>query len=168
MPEGRVVPTNSLWTCPSCGRRFRRANQSHACGLGRRALLLADKPPALVKLYLALERDMANWGPNEIFVRERYALFRTTRGFADLVFMRDGLRLALYLGRRVAAPCFFKVGRASAHRFIHVAMLQTSRDWRAVRPHLKEAYVFARDDQPSRPKPKVTAREKRQHRGAAA
>jgi hypothetical protein len=54
--------------------------------------------------------------------------------------MRDGLRLALYLDRQDAAPCFFKVGRASANRVIHVALLRTITDWRRVRPYLKEAY----------------------------
>ena len=152
------MPPSPLWTCPSCRRRFRRASQPHACGLGTRTVLLACKPPAHVKLYLALERDLAKWGPNETFVRERYALFRTTRGFADLVFMRDGLRLALYLGRTIAAPCFFKVGHVSARRIIHVAMLRTPSDWRAVRPYLKEAYFFAQHDQPSQRKATVTGR----------
>lgn len=152
------MPTSPLWTCPSCRRRFRRADQPHACGLGTRTVLLAGKPPALVKLYLALERDLGKWGPSETFVRERYALFRTTRGFADLVFMRGGLRLALYLGRTAAAPCFFKVGHVSARRIIHVAMLRTASDWRAVRPYLKEAYIFARHDQPTQPKGTVTGR----------
>ncbi len=53
-------------------------------------------------------------GPQDTLFRERYALFRTTRGFADLVFMRGGLRRALYLDREVAATCFIKLGRTSA------------------------------------------------------
>ena len=155
------MPTSPLWTCPSCNRRFRRAEQPHACGLGTRTILLARKPPALVKLYLAMERDLGKWGPHEIFARERYALFRTSRGFADLVFMRDGLRLALYLDRTIAAPCFFKVGQVSARRVIHVAMLRTPSDWRIVRPYLKDAYHLAGQDQPARRKPTVTAHAKR-------
>jgi hypothetical protein len=86
-------------------------------------------------------------GPHETFARGRYALFRTTRGFADLVFMREGLRLALYLGTRTEAPCFFKIVRVSTHRIIHVAMLRGPADWRSVRPFLKEAYLFARQDE---------------------
>jgi hypothetical protein len=104
--------------------------------------LLRDKPPPLAKLYAALDRDLAKWGPQDTLYRKRYALFRTSRGFADLVFMRDGLRLALYLDRQDAAPCFFKVGRASANRVIHVALLRTITDWRRVRPYLKEAYLL--------------------------
>ena len=35
----------------------------------------------------------------EIVTKDRYALFRTTRIFADLVFMRDALRLAVHMKR---------------------------------------------------------------------
>jgi hypothetical protein len=113
--------------------------------------MLSGKPLALVKVYQVLEGDLAKWGPHETFAGDRYALFRTTRGFADLVFMRDSLRLALYLGRRVAAPCFFKVGKVSANRVIHVARLRTLADWRTVRPYLKEAYLLALPDDASNP-----------------
>jgi hypothetical protein len=161
------VPTNPLWTCPTCSRAFRRANQTHACGLGKRAALLRGKPLPLVKVYQAVERDLAKWGPHETFTRERYVLYRTTRGFADLVFMRDGLRLAIYLGRTIPAPCFFKVGRISAHRIIHVAMLRTLTDWRTVRPYLKEAYRFAQHEEDFQTRASIgQSRSRRCRRGA--
>jgi len=106
--------------------------------------MLAGKPEPLVKLYLSLEKSLKSWGPVEIGARGRYALFRTTRVFADLVFMRDALRLALLLDREVRAPLFFKIGRLSTHRIGHVAKLRTAADLRAVLPYLKEAYLFAR------------------------
>jgi hypothetical protein len=126
--------------------------------------MLRGKSLPLVKVFQALEGDLAKWGPHETYWGDRYALFRTTRGFADLVFMRDGLRLALYLGRRVAVPCFFKVGKVSANRVIHVAMLRTLTDWRTVRPHLKEAYRLAlpgdasKSNKPPRPGTRKQAR----------
>ena len=141
------MSTRALWTCSACGRSFRRSGQAHGCGRGTKAQLLHGKAPFLIKLFAAVDRDLAKWGPQGTLFRERYALFRTTRGFADLVFMRGGLRLALYLDRKVAATCFFKVGRTSANRVIHVAMLRSQSDWRRVRPYLKEAYdLTARED----------------------
>ncbi len=137
------LSTRALWTCPACGRGFRRSGQSHGHSRGTKAQLLRGKLPSLAKLYAALNRDLVEWGQHDTLYRERYALFRTTRGFADLVFTRDGLRLALYLDRQDAAPCFFKVGRTSPNRVIHVAMLRTITDWRKVRPYLKEAYQLA-------------------------
>ena len=154
------LSSKAVWTCPVCGRGFRRSGQAHGCGRGTKAQLLRGKPPSLVTLYTALDRDLARWGPQDTLYRDRYALYRTSRGFADLVFMRDGLRLALYLDREDAAACFFKVGRTSANRVIHVAMLRTLTDWRRVRPYLKEAYQLTvqedarRRPSSSRPHPK--------------
>lgn len=140
MPQG-------LWTCPTCGRSFRRSEQTHGCGRGTRAALLRGKAPGLTKLFASIERDLGKWGRQDTLYRPRYALLRTTRGFADLVFMRDGLRLALYLDRVVRASCFFKVGQTSANRVIHVAMLRTHADWRRVCPYLKQAYeLTVRED----------------------
>ena len=137
------MSSSAVWTCPACGRGFRRSGQAHGCGRGTKAQLLRGKPPSLTTLYATLDRDLTKWGPQDTLYRDRYALFRTSRGFADLVFMHDGLRLALYLDREDAAACFFKVGRTSANRVIHVAMLRTITDWRRVRRYLKEAYQLA-------------------------
>jgi hypothetical protein len=139
-----------LWTCPTCGRSFRRAEQTHGCGRGTRAALLRGKAPALIKLFGSIERDLGKWGPQDTLYRPRYALLRTTRGFADLAFMRDSLRLALYLDRAVEATCFFKVGQTSTNRVIHVAILRTDSDWRKVRAYLKQAYELTLREDKSR------------------
>lgn len=135
------MPTR--WSCPRCGRTFRRVNLRHSCGVGSRRALLKGKPAPLVKLYLSLEKSLKAWGGVEIVARGRYALFRTTRIFADLVFMKEALRLAILLDREVKHPMFFKIGRMSAHRIAHVAKLRTAAELRAVKPYLKEAYRFA-------------------------
>ncbi|MBI4466271.1 MAG: hypothetical protein HY656_02435 [Acidobacteria bacterium] len=111
--------------------------------MGSRRALLEGKPESLVKLYVAMEKSLKAWGGVEIGARGRYALFRTTRVFADLVFMKEALRLALLLDREVKAPLFFKVLRMSAHRVAHVAKLRNRAELRAVIPYLKEAYRFA-------------------------
>ncbi len=136
-----------LWTCPRCGRIFRRPNLKHSCGVGSRKGMLAGKPEPLVKLYLAMERTLKALGGVEIVAKPRYALFRTTRVFADLVFMRDALRLAIVLDREVKDPLFFKIGRMSTHRIGHVAKLRNAASLRAVMPYLKEAYRFAQREQ---------------------
>jgi hypothetical protein len=45
----------------------------------------------------------------EVVTRNRYALFRTTRIFADLTVMRDELRVVIHLGRKAGAPYFIKI-----------------------------------------------------------
>ena len=137
----------TFWTCPRCHRRFRRPSQRHACGIGSRSRLLQGKAPHLEVLYRALESTLQSFGKHEIVTRERYALFRTTRIFADLVFMRDALRLAIHLGREVHAPCFFKVGRGSPNRVSHVALLRSEADLRMITPYLEEAYLLAMSEE---------------------
>lgn len=78
----------------------------------------------------------------EVVTRARYALFRTTRIFADLTVMRDALRVVVHLGRRVKAAYFIKTG-PSGKRVSHVALVRTAADLRTVMPFLREAYDLA-------------------------
>ena len=131
------------WTCPACGRVFNRANVRHGCGTGDRAAMLARKPPRLVALYEALERTVRGYGEVEIVHKDRYALFRTTRIFADVVFMKDALRLALQLDRVYDEPIFFKTVQDARGRVQQVARLRDEDDLHAIEPCLRAAWRFA-------------------------
>jgi hypothetical protein len=131
-----------MWACPRCHRRFRRVNQRHACGTGERAGILKDRPPALVELYLQLEDTVRSFGNLEVVTRDRYALFRTTRIFADLTVTRDALRLVIHLRRRVSKPYFVKVGESGKH-ISHVAFVRTRKDLTQLVPFLREAYSYS-------------------------
>ena len=133
------------WKCPRCRRSFRQANQRHSCGTGDRAALLQNKSPEIVALYRALEKVVATLPGVEIVTKDRYALFRTTRIFADVVFMKDCLRLAIHLGRAVTDPAFLKVARGDRH-VSHVVMLRRDADVRAMAPYLAEAHGFSLRD----------------------
>jgi predicted transport protein len=130
------------WACPRCDRTFRQVNQRHACGVGSAATLLKDRPPVLADLYRKLETSVRAFGEVEVVTRDRYALFRTTRIFADLTVMKDALRVVVHLGRKVSAPYFIKVG-ASGKRVSHVALVRTTQDLRTVMPFLREAFDLA-------------------------
>ncbi len=78
----------------------------------------------------------------EVVTRDRYALFRTTRIFADLTVRRDALRVVVHLGRKVSAPFFIKTG-PSGNRVSHVVLVRTAEDLRRVMPFLREAFDFA-------------------------
>lgn len=130
------------WACPRCGRTFRQVNQRHACGVGDAAALLKGRPPELADLYRELESAVKGFGGVEVVTRDRYALFRTTRIFADLTVMLDALRVVIHLGRRVKAPQFIKVG-AGGHRVSHVALVRTAEDLRAIMPYMHEAFELA-------------------------
>ena len=132
------------WTCPKCKRAFRSPNQRHSCGTGDRDALLRNRPEPLVELYRALERELSKYRGVEIVTKDRYALFRTTRIFADLTFMRDALRLAIHLNRSVSHPLFFKVVHGQNGRVTHVVKIHDAAEWDAIKPFFREAYDYAR------------------------
>jgi hypothetical protein len=134
------------WACPRCDRTFRQANQRHACEVGGAATLLKGRPPALADLYRELETAVRTFGEVEVVARDRYALFRTTRIFADLTVMRDALRVVVHLGRKVSAPYFVKTG-ASGKRVSHVTLVRTAEDLRTLMPFLREAFDLAVGDE---------------------
>ena len=130
------------WACPRCDRTFRQVNQRHACGVGSAATLLKSRPPALTDLYRKLETTVRGFGDVEVVTRNRYALFRTTRIFADLTVMRDALRVVIHLGRKAGAPYFIKIG-PSGNRVSHVALVRTAEDLGTIIPFLREAFDLA-------------------------
>ncbi len=135
------------WICPRCDRTFRQVNQRHACGVGSAATLLKDRSPALADLYRRLELTVKGFGNVEVVTRDRYALFRTTRIFADLTVMRDALRVVIHLGRTARAPQFIKIGKRNT-RVSHVALVRTPEDLRAIMPFLREAFDLAVGEKP--------------------
>ena len=130
------------WVCPRCDRAFRQVNQRHACGVASAATLLKSRPPGLTDLYRKLETTVRGFGEVEVVTRDRYALFRTTRIFADLTVTRDALRVVVHLGRKVSAPYFIKTG-PSGNRVSHVVLVRTAEDLRTVIPFLREAFDLA-------------------------
>ena len=130
------------WTCPRCKRTFRQVNQRHACGVGNAATLLKGRSPALADLYGDLETTVRSFGNVEVVTRDRYALFRTTRIFADLTVTRDALRVVVHLARKVRAPHFVKSG-PSGSRVSHVTFVRTAEELRTVMPFLREAFDLA-------------------------
>jgi len=133
----------TAWRCPHCGRAFNRARVKHSCGTGDRAAMLVNKPAGLVDLYEELERIARSFGDIEIVAKNRYALLRTTRIFADVVFMKDALRLALQLERVIDDPIFFKTVRDARGRVQQVAKLRNLAELQAVAPYLREAHHYA-------------------------
>lgn len=130
------------WACPRCKRSFGQVNQRHACGVGNAATLLKGRPPALCDLYGELETTVRRFGNVEVVTRDRYALFRTTRIFADLMVTRDALRVVVHLAREARAPQFVKSG-PSGGRISHVAFVRTAEELRVVMPFLREAFDLA-------------------------
>ncbi|MDQ6769322.1 MAG: DUF5655 domain-containing protein [Gemmatimonadota bacterium] len=108
--------------------------------------MLKGRPPALSDLYRKLETTVTGFGDVEVVTRNRYALFRTTRIFADLTVMRDALRVVIHLGRKVGAPYFIKIAQ-SGKRVSHVALVRSAADLRMIIPFLREAFDLAESEE---------------------
>lgn len=132
--------TKDSWSCPECGRVFTRVHQRHACGTGSREEVLRNRPAGLVHIYDCIEAYAKTLGPVEVVTRERYALFRSVRIFADLTVMTGCVRLVIHLRRRVDDPAFSKVVTGEKMAVSHVAKLTTPDDWEAVRGYFEEAH----------------------------
>jgi hypothetical protein len=94
----------------------------------------------LVHIYELIESFAQTLGPVEIVTRERYALFRSVRIFADLTVMTSCVRLVLHLRRQVVDPAFSKIVAGEKMAVSHVAKLTTPREWEAVKGYFEEAY----------------------------
>ena len=114
--------------------------------MGSRDTLLKNRPAALADLYGKLEATVKGFGSVEVVTRSRYALFRTTRIFADLTVMRDALRVVIHLGREVKAPYFIKVVHGDK-RISHVTKVRTRAELRTITPLLLEAYELAASEE---------------------
>lgn len=132
--------TKTSWSCPRCHRVFTQVNQRHACGTGSREEVLRNRPAALVEIYALIEACAKAPGPVEIVTRQRYALFRSVRIFADLTVMTSCVRLVIHLRRRVDDPAFVKVVTGEKMAVSHVVKLTTPEEWKAVEPYFEEAY----------------------------
>lgn len=128
-----------MWICPACSRQFTRKGQRHVCGTGDSESVLRDRPAVLVELYAALDHFVTTLGPVERVARERYVLLRSRRVFADVIVMRDALRLAIHLDGPTDHALFIK--RVSdGTRFTVVAKLRSLDELDAMRPFLAQAY----------------------------
>ena len=132
--------TKDSWGCPKCHRVFTQVNQRHACGTGSREEVLRNRPAVLVHIYELIESHAKTLGPIEIVTRQRYALFRSARIFADLTVMTSCVRLVIHLRRRVATPAFSKIVTGDKMVVSHVAKLATADEWEAVKACFEEAY----------------------------
>jgi hypothetical protein len=132
--------TKDSWSCPKCRRVFAQVNQRHACGTGSREEVLRNRAAGLVHIYELIEAYANTLGPVEIVTRQRYALFRSVRIFADLTVMTSCVRLVIHLRRQVADRTFCRVVTGEKMAVSHVAKLTTPDEWEAVKRYFEEAY----------------------------
>lgn len=138
-----MPPRTPTWTCPDCGRRFGRKNQSHGCAPSQTVDDYFDgRPPALRKAFDAVARHLIRGRTVLIDPVSVCVMFKRSRSFAEVRAKRDRLVLSFLLSRVVEHPRITKVLRLSAHRTAHSVDLMRAADVdRDVREWPAEAYA---------------------------
>lgn len=133
----------ATWTCPDCGRRFGRRNQSHGCAPGQSVDdYFAGRPAPLRRAFDAIARHLARVGRVRVEAVTVCVMFKRARTFAEVRARRDRLVLIFLLSRVVEHPRITRALRLSAHRTAHFVDIARPADVdRDVRDWLAEAYA---------------------------
>ena len=120
-------PSGPAWTCPTCGRTFQRAGQTHVCSTTTVEDHLQGKPPAVVALFHAFAETVQAAGPAAYAPVKGQVGFRgRKRIFAGVKLTQRGLEGYLDLPRRVDSPRFRQVSPYTHHLFVHHFVLTSA------------------------------------------
>lgn len=119
----KTLPSTSAslaWTCPSCGRRFHRAGQTHVCDTTTVEDHLRDRDPAVIALFHAFTQAVQDAGPFEYSPIKAQVGFRGhKRIFAGVRLTERGLEGYLDLARSVESARFRNVAPYTRRLFVH-------------------------------------------------
>ena len=119
----------ALWVCPSCGRRFRHANQWHSCQVTAEADHFAGKPVILRETYDSLIAGMKKRCPDMRVdsVKTNIHFFRT-HNFAGISIRSDRLNLGFQLAHLLTDPRIVHSQPLSGNRIVHRVELRRPAD----------------------------------------
>lgn len=135
-----------LWTCPACGRRFGRRNQSHECAAALTLEEYFSTGPAMERpIFDAVIGHLRSIGPVHVEPVQVGILIKRGRTFAELRPRRDRVVLSVLLSRVIDHPKVVRTVRTSGHRAAIFIDLRTAADVDDdVRGWLAEAYLESR------------------------
>lgn len=120
-------PSVLAWTCPTCGRSFRRTGQSHVCDTTTVEDHLQDRDPVIVALFRAFAQVVADAGPYAYSPIKAQVGFRGhQRIFAGVRLTKRGLEGYLDLPRRVESARFRRVSPYTHRLFVHHFVLTSA------------------------------------------
>ena len=117
-----------MWTCPSCGRRFKQSNQMHTCGVFDLERHLVGKSSSVVALYHLLAAAICKMREVEVVPMKSSILFRVKTVFATVTVRRNWLDLNFSMSRELPVGRIRRIDQASAGRFVHAVRLSSPDD----------------------------------------
>jgi predicted transport protein len=118
-----------MWTCPKCGRTFKRKDQQHACTLISKESLFAKRPSELKDLYTKIVKEVKKFGDyREETVNPDVIFFKTKSTFLAVKVKRDHLDIEFFLDHLEDVPPVSKYLQTSKHRVAHVVPIDRSEE----------------------------------------
>lgn len=117
------------WVCPTCGRQFGRAGQSHECAPAMTVeAYFSTGPPHERPVFDAVTRHLASVGPVHVEPVSVGIFLKRARTFAELRPMQHWVALSFSLDRRVNHPTIVRKVVAYRGRWFHVANVRSPDD----------------------------------------
>ena len=117
-----------MWTCSSCGRRFKQRNQMHTCAVYNLDRHLTGKSAAVVAIYHLLAGHVGELGAVEIVPMKSSILFRVKTAFATVSIRGNWVDVYFSLRSEYSSARFRNVVQVSAARFVHGVRLESPDD----------------------------------------
>jgi hypothetical protein len=110
-----------MWTCPKCGRTFKRKDQQHTCTLISKESLFAKRPSELKNLYNMIVKELKTFGTyREETVKPDVIFFKTKSTFLAIKVKKDHLDIEFFLDHLEDVPPVSKYLQTSKNRVAHV------------------------------------------------
>ncbi|HJV09527.1 MAG TPA: DUF5655 domain-containing protein [Acidimicrobiales bacterium] len=131
------------WTCPECGRRFRRTRQSHECAPAMSVEEYFSTGPAHERpIFEAVLAHVATLGPVHVEPVSVGIFLKRAQTFAELRPKDRWVAMSFWLPRRVQHERIVRKVNEYGGRYWHIANLRSPDDVDdRLRGWLTEAYV---------------------------
>jgi predicted transport protein len=118
-----------MWTCPKCGRTFKRKDQQHTCTLISKDNLFVNRPPRLKELYERIVKRVRKFGDyREETVNPNVIFFKTKSTFLAIKVKKDHLEIEFFLDHLENVPPVSKYLQTSKHRVAHVVPIDSEEE----------------------------------------
>lgn len=117
--SARGTAADDLWTCPRCGHRFVSANMAHSCSNYDLDTAFVRAAPNVRASFDHFVELIERCGPVEVIAQKTRITIMVKVRFAGATVLRDRLRIAFALGRRVEHQRLVKVEEYGPRWIIH-------------------------------------------------
>lgn len=108
-----------MWSCPKCGRPFKREGQGHSCVQIEEYALFERSSIEVLALYEILKDRIEHLQPFFIHPVEKAILFKNRANFLSVGTRKEGITVTFYLDRYEELPRVRSHLQNSAKRIAH-------------------------------------------------